>query len=192
MPRRFAQSDLLFTDLLSGDVDSAFRAWPDLWADAETATGWTRWLIYGRLTAARAEIALRVETPETAIDWARRSVELASRTHRRKYEARSLSNLGEALAQIGRREESMHALQAGVAVADDLIGPPGRWDARAALGRGAYALGDDNGAASAYAEAAGLVESFASGLAPERATRLVQADPIREILSLGGRTGTGP
>jgi tetratricopeptide (TPR) repeat protein len=191
MPRRFAQSDLLFTDLLSGDVDSAFRAWPDLWADAESATGWTRWLIYGRLTAARAEIALRIETPETAIEWARRSIELASRTRRRKYEARSLSNLGEALARIGRREEAMHALQAGVAAADELIGPPGRWDARAALGRGAYSLGDDNRAASAYAEAAELVENFASTLAPERATTLVQADAVREILSLGGRRRTG-
>jgi hypothetical protein len=85
----------------------------------------------------------------------------------------------------------MHALQAGVAAADELIGPPGRWDARAALGRGAYSLGDDNRAASAYAEAAELVENFASTLAPERATTLVQADAVREILSLGGRRRTG-
>lgn len=187
MPRRFAQSDLLFTDLLVGDVESAERAWPELWADAETARGWTRWLIYGRLAAARAEIALRVKKPESAVDGGRRAIELARRTRRRKYEARSLSCLGEGLAQLGRRSEALHALQAGVAVADELVGPPARWDARAALGRASYVLGDDHRAASAYAEAAQLVETFALTLAPERASRLLQASSVSEILSLAGR-----
>ncbi|MDP9235517.1 MAG: tetratricopeptide repeat protein, partial [Actinomycetota bacterium] len=187
MPRRFARSDLLFTDLLAGDVESAERAWPELWADAKGATGWTKWLIYGRLTAARAEIALRAESPEAAIEWAQRSVDLARRTRRRKYEARSLSNLGEALARLGRREEAMRELQSAVVVADELIGPPGRWDARTALGRAAYALGDDDRAANAYAQAAELVGNFASTLAPERATRLLQAPAISEILSLAGQ-----
>jgi class 3 adenylate cyclase/tetratricopeptide (TPR) repeat protein len=191
MPRRFAQSDLLFTDLLAGDVESAQRAWPALWADAEAATGWTKWLIYGRLTAARAEIALRAEAPESAIEWAQRSIDLARRTRRRKYEARSLSNLGEALARLGRRDEAIRELQGSVVVADELIGPPARWDARAALGRAAYALGDDNRAATAYAEAAELVETFASTLAPERARRLLQAPPISEILSLAGQKVSG-
>ncbi|HEX3326059.1 MAG TPA: AAA family ATPase [Actinomycetota bacterium] len=191
MPRRFARSDLLFTDLLSGDVEDAKRSWPRLWADAETATGWTRWLIYGRLSAARSEIALRAESAESAIEWAQRSIDLARRTRRRKYEARSLSNLGEALARLGRRDEAMRELQSAVVVADELIGPPGRWDARAALGRGAYALGEDNRAATAYAEAAELVETFASTLAPERATRLLRAPAISEILSLAGQEVSG-
>jgi hypothetical protein len=82
----------------------------------------------------------------------------------------------------------MRALDAGVAIADELIGAPGRWDARAARGRGAYALGDDTGATTAYAEATGLVEAFASALAPERATRFLHAPAIAEILSLGGHT----
>jgi class 3 adenylate cyclase/tetratricopeptide (TPR) repeat protein len=191
MPRRFAQSDLIFTDLLAGDVESAQAAWPELWTDAESATGWTRWLIYGRLTAARAEIALRANNAESAVDWARRSIELARRTRRRKYEARSLSALGEALARLGRRDEALHQLQAGVAVADELVGPPARWEARAALGRATYALGDDHRAATAYAEAAQLVETFALSLAPERASRLLQASSVNEILSLAGRTRSG-
>jgi tetratricopeptide (TPR) repeat protein len=191
MPRGFARSDLLFTDLLSGDVENAQRIWPELWADAETATGWTRWLIYGRLTAARAEIALRAEDPESAVAWAQRSIDLARRTRRRKYEARSLSYLGEALARLGRRDEAMRELENAVAVADELIGPPGRWDARAAWGRGAYALGDDTASSTAYAEAAELVETFASRLAPERAIRLLQAPSVSEILSLAGRTFSG-
>ncbi|MEA2461418.1 MAG: hypothetical protein QOH90_1595, partial [Actinomycetota bacterium] len=104
MPLRFARSDLLFTDLLSGDIETAERTWPELWADAQNATGWTRWLVYGRLTSARAEIALRAETPDSAVEWAQRSVDLARRTRRRKYEARSLSHLGEALVRLGRRD----------------------------------------------------------------------------------------
>lgn len=66
------------------------------------------------------------------------------------------------------------------------LGPPGRWDARVALGRAAYALGDDDRATTAYAYAAELVEAFASTLAPERATGLLRAPAIREMLSLGG------
>jgi hypothetical protein len=85
----------------------------------------------------------------------------------------------------------MLELENAVAVADELIGPPGRWDARAAWGRAAYALGDDNTSATAYAEAAELVETFASTLAPERATRLLQAPSVSEILSLARRTVSG-
>jgi tetratricopeptide (TPR) repeat protein len=191
MPRRFAQSDLVFTDLLRGDVGRAQNAWPDLWADAEGATAWTRWLIYGRLAAARAEIALDAEGPESAADWAGRAVEIARRTRRRKYEARSLSLLGEALARLGRKGAALEAFQSGVALADQLVGPPGRWAAHAALGRGAYALGDDDRAGTAYAEAAELVGTFASTLAPERAERLLKAPPVGEILSLAGRTADG-
>jgi hypothetical protein len=50
-----------------------------------------------------------------------------------------------------------------------------------------YALGEDETAAAAYEEAAGLVESFAGELAPERQTRLLAAAPIDEILTLAGR-----
>jgi tetratricopeptide (TPR) repeat protein len=191
MPRRFAQSDLLFTDLLAGDVGRAQAAWPDLWADAEGATAWTKWLIYGRLAAARAEIALEAEGPEPATEWAGRAIEIARRTRRRKYEARSLSLLGEALARLGRKDEALGALGVGVTLADELVGPPGRWAARAALGRGAYALGVDERAAAAYAEASELVGTFAATLSSERAARLLRAPSVAEILSQAGRTADG-
>jgi tetratricopeptide (TPR) repeat protein len=187
MPRRFAHSDLLFTDLLEGDVGRAQAHWPKLWEDAAAATGWTQWLIYGRLAVARADIALRAEEPESAIEWAQKAVELAQRTLRRKYEAGSLSLLGEALARAGRREEAIRQLESGVALADELVNPPGRWHARVALGRAAYAFGDDGRAATAYAGAAELVEAFASTLVPERAARLLRTPAITEILSLAGR-----
>jgi len=187
MPLRFAHSDLLFTDLLAGDIGRAQAVWPKLWEDAGTAGGWTKWLVYTRLAVGRAEIALHAEDPESAIEWAQKSRELARGTLRRKYEARALSILGEALARAGRHEDAIRELHAAVAVSDELINPPGRWNARAALGRAAYALGDDDRAAQAYGEAAALVETFAPTLAEERARRLLRAPSISEIMSLAGR-----
>ena len=87
MPRQFAWSDLIWTDLLAGDFGAAQAVWPERWAAAERATGWTRWLIAGRHLAARAEIALEAETPEEAAEWAQRAVDVARRTRRFKYEA---------------------------------------------------------------------------------------------------------
>ena len=81
----------------------------------------------------------------------------------------------------------MSALRGAVAIADDLIGAPGRWRARAALGRVAYALGDDDAAAETYAEARNLLETFAARLAPERSARLLSAPVADEILSAGSR-----
>jgi class 3 adenylate cyclase/tetratricopeptide (TPR) repeat protein len=188
MPLRFAQSDLLFTDLLGGDIGKAQADWPSRWEDAEGSTGWTRWLIYTRLAVARAEIALHAEEPESAIEWAQKSLELSRTTLRRKYEARALSLLGEALARAGRRDEAIRSLEAGAKIADELVNPPGRWNAHAALGRAAFALGDDDRAVKASAEAADLVEAFAATLTPERSTRLLKAPAIADILSAVGRS----
>lgn len=191
MPRQFAGSDLLFTQLLAGDVGGAQAAWPGRWRGAEEATAWTRWLIVGRLAAARAEIALHAESPEAAVEWANTSLSVARRTLRRKYEARSLTLLGQALARLRRRDEALAALQAAVEIADDLVGPPARWQARGALGQAAYALGDDETAAAAFGEAASLVESFAATLADERAAGLLAAPAVGEIVAAahGSRVG---
>jgi class 3 adenylate cyclase/tetratricopeptide (TPR) repeat protein len=188
MPRQFAGSDLIFTQLLAGDVGGAQAEWPSRWEGAEHATGWTTWLIAGRLAAARAEIALHAETPESALEWAQRAVEIARRTRRRKYEARSLSILGQALGQLGRRDEALQALRSAVDIADELVGPPARWDARATLGKVAYALGNDDIATAAYGEAADLIVTFADTLSAERASGLLAARVIDETLSLAGRT----
>ena len=186
MPRSFARSDLIFTDLLAADVGAAQAAWPQMWADAEHATAWTRWLIYGRLAVARAEIALHAETPEVAAEWAQRSLEITIRTRRRKYQARGRSILGEALARLGRREEAIAELRTAVATADELIGPPARVHARGALGRVAYSLGEDDAAATAYAEAAKLVDDFTATLDPARAATFAGAPAVAEILAATG------
>src|ERR1700675_802141 len=144
MPRRFAQSDLLITSLLDGDVSGAQAEWPKLWEDAQEATGWTRWLIFGRLATARAEIALRTGEPDAA-EGGTRAVEITMRTRRRKYEAQARALHGEALVAVGRTDEGIAELRAAVTLADALVNPPGRWAARAALTRVLYTTGDDDG-----------------------------------------------
>jgi class 3 adenylate cyclase/tetratricopeptide (TPR) repeat protein len=188
MPRQFAGSDLLLTHLLEGDIGAAQKLWPERWADADTATAWTTWLIVGRLTSTRAEIALHAETPETAIEWAQRAIEIARRTRRRKYEARSCMILGQALARLGRRNESLDALRTATAIGDELVSPPKRWESYAALGEAAYTLGDDDTAADSYAEAAHLIESFAATLSEARAAAFLAAPAVTEILSSAGRS----
>ena len=102
MPRRFALSDLLQTALLAGDVGRAQADWPALWEDASEATGWTRWLILGRLAVARSEIALHAEPPDVAAEWATKAVDVTTRTRRRKYEVLARTHLGRALVALGR------------------------------------------------------------------------------------------
>jgi hypothetical protein len=102
-------------------------------------------------------------------------------------EARSLTLFGQAAARLRRRDEGLGALRSAVTIADELIGPPGRWQARAALGEAAYDLGDDETAAAAFTEAAGIVHDFVSTLAPDRADVLLHAEPVSQILSRAGR-----
>jgi class 3 adenylate cyclase/tetratricopeptide (TPR) repeat protein len=188
MPKQFAGSDLLFTQLLSGDVGGAQAKWPSLWEASAKATGWTTWLIAGRLAFARAQIALLAESPEVAAEWADRARQIARRTKRRKYEALSLSTAAEALAQLRRGDEALQAARTAVKIADELIGAPGRWRAQAVLARVAYELGRDDVAAAAYEEAGKLIETFAATLAPDRARRLLAAPALSEILAPAGRT----
>lgn len=189
MPRQFAGSDLLFTHLLADDLGAAQTLWPKLWADASEATAWTTWLIAGRLACAKAKLALRTESIESALEWASHAIEVARRTNRRKYEARSLSLFGQALARAGRREEALASLGRATMIADELIGPPGRWQAQAALGSAAHELGDDDTAEAAYAEAASLVETFVATLRPEPRCRFARRSTGRRD-PLAGRAST--
>ena len=187
MPRQFAGSDLLLTQILGGDIGGAQTVWPALWEGAAKATAWTTWLIAGRLAYARAAIELQAEGVGAAAEWAERAIEIARRTKRRKYEALSLEVLGQALAKLGRSEESLAALRSAIAFSDELVNPPARWQARAALGRVSYGLGDDDTAAAAYGEAGALFEAFVATLAPVRAAKLRKAPVVEEIVSLVGR-----
>jgi class 3 adenylate cyclase/tetratricopeptide (TPR) repeat protein len=182
MFRRFAQSDLLQTTLLERDIGRAHLEWTPAWEDAADATGWTRWLIVGRLAVARAEIALRSEPPDVAAEWALKAVDITTRTRRKKYEAEARSLLGRALGALGRREEGVRELRRSVELADELVNPTGRWRARAALAEGLRATGDDEAAAAATLDARSVIDAFAATLAPERASIFLAAEPVREVM----------
>ena len=182
MPRRFALSDLLMTALMEGDVDRAQRDWPALSEDAAEATGWTRWLIRGRLAVARAEIASLAEPSASAVEWAAKAVDVTVRTRRRKYEAQARSLLGRALVALGRRDEGMAELRRAVAVSDALVNPSGRWRSRAALAHGLRVAGDEGAAEAATREAREILLAFAETLAPQRTATLLAATPVREIV----------
>ena len=183
MPRRFALADLLQTALLEGDVDRAAADWPELWEDANTAAGWTRWLVRGRLAVARAEIAVRAGPAAEAAEWAAQAVELTSQTRRAKYEAQARSLLGRALAGLGRRDEAIAELRRAVELADGLVNPAGRWHARAALVDVLAADGDEAGAEDAAHDARAILTGFAEALAPARAATLLAAPPVRALLA---------
>lgn len=182
MPRRFALSDLLQTALLDGDIGRAQSDWPALWEDATDATGWTRWLILGRLTVARSEIALHVDPPDVAAEWAARAVDVTARTRRRKYEAIARAQLGRALVALGRPADGVRELRSAVEIADALVNPVGRWRSRAALAEALRASGDDDGAAMTTGEARRILTDFAATLAPSRAETLLASPPAQAIL----------
>jgi tetratricopeptide (TPR) repeat protein len=185
MPRRFALCDLLQTALLAGDVGRAQADWPELWEDAAVATGWTRWLILGRLAVARAEIALHAESPESAAEWAERAVAITVRTRRRKYEARARASLGHALVALRRPDDGLTELRSAVDISDALVNPSGRWQARAALAAALAATGDESAAASTATEARAILVEFAGTLAPGRAETLLAAPQARDVLASG-------
>jgi len=184
MPRRFALSDLLQTALLDGDIGRAQADWPALWEDASEATGWTRWLILGRLAVARSEIALHVDPPDVAAEWAAKAVDVTARTGRRKYEAIARADLGRALVALGRQTDGVRELRSAVEIADALVNPVGRWQARAALGDGLRATGAEDDAAATTDEARRILTDFASTLAPSRADKLLASPPAQAILLL--------
>jgi hypothetical protein len=185
MPWQNALVDLVFDDLLAGDIASAEARWPKVWDDVTAGRAWQRWMLVGKMTAARADLALLRRRFEEAADWAIKAMEMARPVGRKKYETAARITLGRALVALGRPAEAVDGLRIAVSEADRLGTPPGRWQARAALGHATYAAGLDDEAAAAYTGAREIVNEMASGLAPERAKRLLSAHPIREVLEAG-------
>jgi tetratricopeptide (TPR) repeat protein len=182
MPKAMAMTDLVQTALLQGDIGTAESAWRVQWADSPNTRGWARWLVSGRLAAARAEMDLLTGKKDEAVDWARKTIALSIPVRRLKYEIAGRTLLGRALVELGKVDEAIPELRLAVEQADRLGSPSQRWPAHAALGRALYANGDDKGAEQALTAAAGVIRDMASGLAPERATRFLAAEPIRAVL----------
>jgi tetratricopeptide (TPR) repeat protein len=176
---------VIFTALLTGDIATAENFWRIQWDESSNTRAWTRWLISCRLAAARAEMELMMGRAEEAVDWARRTIELCLPVRRFKYEIVGRTLLGRALLESGKAADSVPELRLAVEQADRLGSPPLRWQAQAALGQALYATGDDNEAAGCFAAASTVIHDIAAGLAAERSTRFLAAEPIRAVLAGG-------
>ena len=183
MPRAMAMADLVQTAMLQGDIGTAESTWRTQWEDSINTKGWARWLVSCRLAAAKAELELLMGRTEDAVEWARKTIELCVPVHRLKYEIAGRMLLGRALVSLGNGAEAIPELRLAVELADRLGSPSLRWPAQAALGRALYATGDDKGAEHAFAEAKSVIHGITAALAPERATRFLAAEPIREVVA---------
>jgi tetratricopeptide (TPR) repeat protein len=191
MPGMQAEIDLMLADMMQGDVGNALAQWPRLWDEAINGATWRPWLGGTRLAYVRAEIARRSEGPEATVERATEAVERAVASRRRKYQADGRAILGTALVELGKADEGLAELQLAVRLADALGSPTAQWQIRSMLGQARYATGNDDGAATAYAEAAGVIRGYAANLKPEHAAGFLQAEPVREVLKVPGSAPDG-
>jgi tetratricopeptide (TPR) repeat protein len=176
------EMDLLYADLAEGDVSSADRAWPALWARLGDATGWERWLAPGRLSVARAEIAIRQERWEASVEAALEAIDVARRIGRVKYDVSARIVMGAAQAELGHALAATAELRKAAGDADRLVHPPTRWRAHAALGRVLRAAGDDEGAAAESRTAGEIARDFVANLVPERGAPLIASTEVQDLL----------
>ena len=192
MPWMNALVDLIHTDILAGEIGAAESRWRNLWGDVVATPAWEQWLLAGRMAALRSQIALASEGPEGAMEWAEKAIAMARRVRRVKYEAVARGILGKSLLAMGREQDALGQLRAAMGGADALGNPFGRWRARADLAGALDAVRDDEGAALAFREAAGIIREMAAGLARPRAERFTSAPPVAEVLRAAGADGSSP
>jgi tetratricopeptide (TPR) repeat protein len=186
MPQFNSLVDLVFTDLAAGDVGAAETRWPAVWEEVRQGKAWAGWLLAGKMTAAKAEIALLAGRLDDAVDAATQALAMARHVHRRKYEAVAKSLLGQAMLAMGRVDDAVSELREAVAIADSLGSPPARWQARVALGKALYAAGEDDGAAAAFTEAVEAIRNMAEGLDAHRAEVFLAAEPVLDAFGAAG------
>lgn len=182
MPWMNAAVDLIQADLMAGEVGAAEVRWRGLWDEVLATPAWERWLLGGKMAALRAGIALEMEPPEAAAEWAQKAIAMARPVRRTKYESVARAILGKALLAMGRREDALRELQEAVRGADMLGSPAARWRTRADLAEALDATGDDEGGETAFREAAGIIREVEASLASERAKRFVAAPQVARVL----------
>jgi class 3 adenylate cyclase len=176
--------DLLYSDLVLGEVGRAETSLAGLGSAAEATKGWHQWLWITRLARAKAEVALAAGRYEETLELAGEAIALAERYRRLKYVATSRLALGRALRALDRVPETVEALRQALAEADRLGHPPTNWSAAAALADALYAAGDDAAAERAAARAGREIETFAAGLSDARRAAFLAAPQLAEALAV--------
>lgn len=178
-----ARLDLLFTDLMDGEIGRAEREIPDLREALEGTKGFHQWLWSIRLSTARAEAALLAGRAEEAAGIAGEALELAERIGRRKYVCRARTALGSALLELGREEDAAISLQQAVSEAEQLGHLPSVWPALGLLATTRMRLGDDQAAEETTSAARAAVEAFGAGLSDGHRETLFARPEVQVITS---------
>jgi tetratricopeptide (TPR) repeat protein len=137
-----ARLDLLYADLLEGEVGAVEGAIPGLTEALETAKGFHQFLWSIRLQAARAEASRLAGHHEDAISFARTALTAAEGFGRRKYDCLVRVPLAHSLVATGRPEEAVDVVGHAIVEAERLGHLPSRWLALSALAEARTALGD--------------------------------------------------
>jgi class 3 adenylate cyclase/tetratricopeptide (TPR) repeat protein len=184
MPWMMARADAFAARVIRGDVSDAQDGWRSLWEDAVTSKAWERWVVTGRLAAARADLELLLGHPEEAVTWGARAIEMAVASSRRKYEAIARTTVGRSLVAQRLYEDAAVELRRAVALADALGSPLLRWQSRAALAQALAKTGPDPDAV--YDEAARIIRAVAANLTSQRAATYLSAPQVAEVLEATG------
>ena len=186
MPRMQGEIDLLLADLMDDEPGRVQERWPVLWDAAINGKSWRPWLGGLRLALIRAEVARRTDGADATVPLAHDVIERAIRRRRPKYEAEGRALLGSALIELDRTDEGLAELRAAVALAERLGSPPPRWKLSASLGEALYTVGDDDGAAAAFATAKQTLEGWSAELSAEHRAALFSAEPVRAVIQRAG------
>jgi len=177
MPWINARADVFTTRVLRGDVSAALEGWASLWEDAESSIAWERWLVTGRIAPWRAELELAAGHQDEALVWARRAVELAVESGRRKYEAIARTTLGRILIAGSLRDDAAEELRQALIVGDELGSPLIRWRAKAALADAVDAEAD-----AQRQDSAAIIREVAAGLDAARGAAYLAAPEVVQVL----------
>jgi tetratricopeptide (TPR) repeat protein len=179
MPWMNARADVFTACVIRDDLARAESEWGSVWDDAVASKAWERWLVSGRLAAARADMELSMGHTGEALVWARRAIDLAVASSRKKYEAIGRTTAGRALIGDGLYDEAATELRRAVAVSDALSSPLLRWQSRAALAQALARTGHDPG--PAYHEAATIIRDVADSLSAEHAAGYLAAPQVASV-----------
>ena len=178
-----ARLDLLYADLMDGDVGAVEAVIPDLAEALESAKGFHQFLWSIRLLAARADVARLAGRHDEAISFAQSALTEAERFGRRKYDCIVRVPLARALVATGQPQEAVDVVTRAVVEAERLGHLPSRWPALSALAEARTALGDEAGADDARVAAIRSIEGFAEGLADEHRATLLKRPDVVAVMS---------
>jgi class 3 adenylate cyclase/tetratricopeptide (TPR) repeat protein len=178
-----ARLDLLYADLMDGEIGRVERVIPDLAEAIEDVKGFHLFLWSIRLLVARAEAAVLAGRHDEAISVAKEALDAAARFGRPKYDCLVRVPLARALLATGRAKEAADVATRAVIEAERLGHLPSRWRALAMLADAKADLGENDAASDARAAAVRSVEEFANSLSEAHRSALRSRPDVLALIA---------